>query len=152
MASHDQKGHVALYLNILNLRDAMKPLLTLPSSWDAAASAYGITWPKGDVAPHFNYPDLMNAMVPLMMLMPEPMASCDQKSYTAPHCTCLNLTMVLFMILLASFDATLVPNGITWPKSDVAHHFDYLELTSATLSWAMPSASHDANASTKCIT
>ena len=56
-ASHDKKGHDAPCFDCFDLRNAMVPLMLL-ASWDANASASGITWPKSHVSPHFDHLDL----------------------------------------------------------------------------------------------
>ena len=48
-------------------------LTELLESCDANTCANGVNDQKGHAAPHFNYLDLWNAMVPLMT----PLASCD---------------------------------------------------------------------------
>ena len=96
-----------------------------------------------DVAPHFNYLHIGNAVVLLTILL----ASGDTntrfqwcqwpKSNVAPDFKCVDLrdAMVSFLIPLAPCDANTSAN--------VSPHFDYLDLTNASMK---PLASHDANA------
>ena len=87
------------------------------------------TCPKSHISPCFNFLDLGNADVPLIM----PSASWDadtgiiiwsQKScWNTFYCLDLRNTMVSLMILLALCDAQA--NVATWPKEDMLHiiHF-----------------------------
>ena len=81
---HMTKSHIAphlivydlrLYLIsvILTLRITVMPLTMKLASHDTNAGASGIVWPKNYVAPHFDHPDLSNAIVPLIT----PSVSCD---------------------------------------------------------------------------
>ena len=90
------------------------------ASFNANADASGIAWQK-IITPHFNWPNLMNAMVLLMMLL----ASCHTdarangitgpKSHVASHFNHLNLINVKmpFTIPWASCDDSTGASGIT---------------------------------------
>ena len=62
--SHDQKSHVVSHFNHPTLRNAIILFMILSVSHIADASAKSIT-AKNVIAPHFDYIDLTNAMVPL---------------------------------------------------------------------------------------
>ena len=79
-------------------------------------------WMISHVAPHFNCPDVRNAMVPVMMPVPLAMASPDQKSDVAPHFW----SSWPKECIVAIEDASA--NGITWLKSHVVLHFSHPDL------------------------
>ena len=119
----------------------------------------GVTLPKRHVAPHFNYPDLSNAMVSLMMppvshwcwcwhhMTLASMVSHDPTSHVAIQCECLDLRNAgkPLMMLLVSHDINASTNGIIWPKSHVAPHFNCLDLRIAVVPLSVPLVSCDAN-------
>ena len=61
-----------------------------------------------------------------MMLMSVPIASNYQKSHAAPHLTYICSGANDNIISITD------PNGVTWPKSHAAHHFDHLDLRNTT--------------------
>ena len=68
---------------------------------------------KGHIAPNFNFLNLGNAMVPLMMLALAQMASHHQESHVVPHFNYLDLRdaiMALMMLLALCYAGA---NGFT---------------------------------------
>ena len=67
MMKHGQTNLVVPHFSCLGLNDALVSLMTLSESHDANTGANGVALPKSHVVSHFDYLDLRNAMMPLMM-------------------------------------------------------------------------------------
>ena len=128
MAWYEQRSHVTPPFDYLDLWNKRCHWHCHLESGDTGATGiaclcqwYYIT-KKSCIAPHFNYLDLQNEMLPLTM----PSAPCDghartwchmtKKSYHVPHFSWHDLgnAMVSLMMLLALCNAGA--NGVTWLK------------------------------------
>ena len=104
--------------------------------------------------PHFSCLNLRNAVLPLTMPVPVPVALYDQKSHVASHFNSFNLRnrMVPLTMPWASCDAHASAYHVTWPESHVAPQFDYLHLRNAGVWLMVLLASCDADDRTSGIT
>ena len=67
-----------------------------------------------------------------------------RKSHGAAHF--YHLDLMNANMPLASSDSDTGTNGITWPKENLQHHFDHLNMRNLMMLLTMPSASCDADA------
>ena len=87
--SHDKKMLGCTFIDHLDLRNAIKLVLTSSASCDISGSVNGIIWPKHFVTPHFDHLILRNSMCHWWQLhhdmMPMLMAAHDQKWHAVSH-------------------------------------------------------------------
>ena len=102
---------------------------------------------KSHVAPQFNYPNLRNAMVPLVMLLKLCDYDASANSIKWPKCQVTLHFYCLYLwnatVPLASCSVNTSANGITWKRSHVAPHFDCFDLVNEMVVFTMPVASCD---------
>ena len=90
----------------------------------ANAGSNGIAWSKSHIVPHFDCPELINAVMPLTMPSASSDANTITKCITWPkiyltyyfHYLHQANAVVPVMMPLTSTDADPGANGITWPK------------------------------------
>ena len=121
--SHDQKPrYISFWSSWLNeCRGAIDSTVSFIWWWHWCQ--WCVTWPKVMLHLIFNYLDLTNAIVSLMLS-----ASCDAdtsandntwpKSHATHHLYCLYLTSAVDSLTmpLAGHDTNVGTNGVTWPK------------------------------------
>ena len=148
---HDQKPHIALHFDHLDLRYAMVPLMMLSAShyWDTIAVAShntdgsgimwfdvggsGITWQKYHDAPHFSFVDLWNAMTPSASNDASAVAngvaikSCCTSFWSSGPMECSGIT--LDHCKWHCVMQILVPMASHDQKNHVSHHFNCLNIS-----------------------
>ena len=112
--SHNQKRHAAPHFEYLYIRSVIVPLMIPSASCDADTGANCVTWPKNHFIPHFNHLDIKNALISSMNcqchVLPVPIASHIYQLSWPKECSgAANDT-------IASCDADVSANHITWPK------------------------------------
>ena len=131
MVSNDQKSHVALCFDHIDLINAMV-LFTVP------------------LAPYFNHLDLTNALVPFTMQHMIPVVSHYQESHIAPILIILKCNDATDAS--ASCDADASANGITNQKVMLQHIWIVLNSKKGSGMLIMSLAWHDSNVGANVVT
>ena len=150
VVSHDQKSHVAPHFSFLDLRNAMVPVMTPLASCHTNTNTNGIPWIKKSSCISFwlSWPNKWNSTMDCTVIM----WHCCKNQW---HYMTNKVMLLIVSIALNYIGGIVNAIDITWCwcqhkvsndwKSQVASHFEHLELTNTMVLLMMPLVSCDSN-------